>query len=238
MQFLYPSSRAGAQQVDPWPECDFRVVSATTMRWLAGRALCVLILTTSCGGSNEEATPSSTSSPTTSTTVTEAPTTTLTTTTTTTTTEAPATTTAPDPSDEDQILDVVTRFWDVIVEANNPPDPDSPLWETVATGQALEGVREQSKRWLEERSGLRHPTPRQEQLSKVEILVLEDSVAVVDVCLRDDGILHNIDTGAVLNDEIIHLWIQVYALHEDRWLVTEVQTIAEFDQEAACAGSF
>ena len=236
MQFPLTSSRADAQQVGPWPERDFRIVSASTMRRLVSGALCVLILTTSCGGSSEEAAPSPTSSPTTSTTVTGAPTTTSTTTT----TEAPATTTttAPAPSDEDQILDVVTRYWDVVVEANDPPDPDSPLWETVATGQALQGVREQSKRWLEERSGLRHPAPRQEQLSKVEILVLEDSVAVVDVCLRDDGILHNIDTGAVLNDEIIHLWIQVYALREDRWLVTEVQTIAEFDQEAACAGSF
>ena len=179
--------------------------------------------------------PSSTSSSTTSTTVAEAPTTSSTTTS----TQAPTTTTAdPEPSDEDQILDLVRRYWDVVVEANNPPDPDSALWETVASGQALEGVRDQSRRWLEERRGLRHPSPRQEQLSKVEILVLEDGVAVVDVCLRDDGILHNIDTGDVVDDEVIHLWIQVYAQYEDRWLVSEVQTIEQFDQEAACAGSF
>lgn len=238
MQFLVTSSRVGAQQVDPWPERDFRVVSATTMRWLAGGALCVLFLTTSCGGSNEEATPSSTSSPTTSTTVTEAPTTTLMTTTTPTTTEAPATTTAPDPSDEDQILDVVKRFWDVIVEANNPPDPDSPLWATVASGDQLDDLRERSREKAVAGEANRYPEPEQSQLPRLEILVIEDGFAVVNVCLRDDTVLYSIETNEVLNDEVLYLWIQLTLQDDGGWRVIESTSIEQLDGSTSCAEAF
>ena len=208
------------------------------MRWLAGGALCVLILTTSCGGSNEEATPSSTSSPTTSTTVTEAPTTTLTTTTTTTTTEAPATTTAPDPSDEDQILDVVKRYWDVLVIANDPPNPDSLLWESVASGERLDLLRQRSRERLAAGEGTRHPPLRTNQLPRIEILVIEDEVAAVNICLRDDVILYDIATGEILDDEILHFWYQMIIAKSGVWLVTESNRIEQLTEEEACAAAF
>ena len=205
------------------------------MRRLASGALCVLILTTSCGGSNKEAAPSSTSSPTTSTTVAEAPTTTLTTTT----TQAPTTTTAdPGPSDEDQILDVVRRYWDVVVEANNPPDPDSPLWETVATGQRLELLVQRSRERSTAGEGTRHPPLRMNQLPRIEILVLEDGVAAVNVCLRDDVILYDTATGEILDDEILHFWYQMIVAKSDEWLVVESNRIEKLSQEETCADAF
>jgi hypothetical protein len=205
------------------------------MRRLASGALCVLILTTSCGGSNKEAAPSSTSSPTTSTTVAEAPTTTLTTTT----TQAPTTTTAdPGPSDEDQILDVVTRFWDVVVEANNPPDPDSPLWATVASGDQLDDLRERSREKAAAGEANRYPEPEQSQLPRLEILVIEDGFAVVNVCLRDDTVLYSIETNEVLNDEVLYLWIQLTLQDDGGWRVIESTLIEQLDGSTSCAEAF
>ncbi|MDG1410997.1 MAG: hypothetical protein P8L46_07165 [Acidimicrobiales bacterium] len=167
--------------------------------------------------------------------MTEAPTTSSTTTS----TQAPTTTTAdPRPSDEDQILDVVRRYWDVVVEANNPPDPDSPLWETVATGERLELLVQRSRERSAAGEGTRHPPLRMNQLPRIEILVVEDGVAAVNVCLRDDVILYDIATGEILDDEILHFWYQMIVAKLDEWLVVESNRIAKLSQEETCADAF
>jgi len=205
------------------------------MRRIVGGALCVLILATSCGGANEGAMPSSTSSSTTSTTVTEAPTTTSTTTS----TQVPTTTTAdPGPSDEDQILDVVRRFWDVIVEANNPPDPESPLWATVASGEQLDDLRERSREKAAAGEGNRYPEPEQNQLPRLEVLVVEDGFAVINVCLRDDTVLYSIETQEVLNDEVLYFWIQLTLQDDLGWRVIDSTSIEQLEGDTPCAEAF
>jgi hypothetical protein len=179
--------------------------------------------------------PSSTSSSTTSTTVTEAPTTSSTTTS----TQPPATTTAdPGPSDEDQILDVVRRYWDVLVIANDPPSPDSLLWESVASGERLELLRQRSRERSTAGEGTRHPPIQMNQLPRIEILVIEDGVAAVNICLRDDVILYDLATGEILDDQILHFWYQMIVAKSDVWLVTESNRIEELTQEEACEDAF
>ncbi len=192
----------------------------------------MLIFATGCGGSDGAAAPPTTAVTSTTVTPTEPPTTT---------TAAPETTlatTVAELTDEEQILAVIQRYWDVLTEGNNPPDPEYPGWAEVAAGEKLVGLRERAAQNLEAGTGSR-PGSSEPRARRLEISTVDSEKAVVDVCLRDDGILYDLDSGAVLNDDVIYLWYQaVVELVDSAWRVTRTMKIQELGGVESCDSAF
>ena len=138
-------------------------------------------------------------------------------------------------SDEDQIIAVIDRFWDVVVEVRNPPDPESDLWDEVATGSLMENVTAD----LAVGEAARHPDGNPENLVRLEVLTLEDEFALVNLCLRDDTIAYDMATGAILNDEVLYVHIQHQVEPtEAGWRVSRSFLIESFEEESSCVESF
>jgi hypothetical protein len=205
------------------------------MRRILGGVLIVVVLATACSDdSGGDAAPITTSSTTTSTTSTS----TISTTVVPRTTEAPTTAVA-ELTDEEQIIAVVERFYEVIVEANNPPILDNPIWDEVATPELADGLRDRAPGNLEDREGLRHPDPAPPAVVSHSFLLLEADLAVLDVCREDDAILYDLDTGEILNDEVLYFWKQVFVVRStEGWRVNDTNTIEESSGKQACVDSF
>jgi hypothetical protein len=205
------------------------------MRRILGGVLIVVVLATACSDdSGGDAAPITTSSTTTSTTSTS----TISTTVVPRTTEAPTTAVA-ELTDEEQIIAVVERFYEVIVEANNPPILDNPIWDEVATPELADGLRDRAPGNLEDREGLRHPDPAPPAVVSHSFLLLEADLAVLDVCREDDAILYDLDTGEILNDEVLFFWKQMFLVPTpEGWRVTDTNTIEEFAEVEPCVDSY
>lgn len=137
--------------------------------------------------------------------------------------------TVPDPaSEEEQVLAAVQCYWDTLIAANSPPDPDHPGFDRCFTGRALETAiavttnRANLGQAVRDADGIVPQT--------VEVLTVDDREAKVRNCLVDDGVLIDGDTGRVLNDgistQITELslllgadghWRVEYALLAEKW---------------------
>jgi len=195
----------------------------------------VVVLATACSDdSGGDAAPTTTSSTTTSTTSPS----TISTTVVPTTTEAP-TTTVSELTDEEQIIAVVERFYEVIVEANNPPILDNPIWDEVANGEFATDLRGRAVQSLEERHGLRNPENDPPPVNQPEMAFMEPGSAILDICHRDDAILFDLDTGETINDEVIFNWTQLWITKVDgQWLIDRANSVEQFDSEASCVDSY
>jgi hypothetical protein len=206
------------------------------MRKILGGILTAVVLATACSDDGGGDTAPVTTSITT--------TTPATTTSTTSTTVAPTTTEPPSKTvaaltDEEQIIAIVERFYEVVVEANNPPVLDDPIWDEVATLDFADGLRDLAPRSIGEREGARHPDPAPPAVVNPSALTIDDELAVLNMCLRDDSILYDLDTDEILNDEVLFFWKQIYfARTSDGWLVSDTNTIQEFTEEQPCVDAY
>ncbi|MEM7141358.1 MAG: hypothetical protein AAF548_10030 [Actinomycetota bacterium] len=188
--------------------------------------LCVVLAATACGDDGDAA-----PAPTTSTTSTASSTTS------TTTTEAAPTTTA-EATDEELIIAVVERFYEIVVEANNPPMLDNPIWDEVATPDFADGLRSRAAGNLEDREGLRNPSINPEEIIAPNVLEIANDVAFMEFCLLDDTIAYDLDTDAVIDDSVVFVWIQqTLSKTNDGWRVADTTSIERFGSEAPCVAS-
>lgn len=175
-----------------------------------------------CGGSEGVAAPLAVSSATTATT-----------------THLTTTTAETHLGDEELIVAVVERFYEVVIEANNPPDPESDLWDDVAVPVAAGYLRARSVEKLEAGEGNRYPDPRRIQVLAPQIPILDGNAAVINICLRDDTVLHDLTTAEVLNDDVVFVWVQHRLTNTHRgWRVSATTNVQRFDEEAPCVASY
>lgn len=99
-----------------------------------------------------------------------------------------------DSSAEDEVLAAYFAFWDAFFEAADPPNPDHPALERVATGEQLERLRELFAEDLRE-SRVRRGGPE----FHPEVTELTEDSATVRDCYLDAAGIYDSDTGERLD---------------------------------------
>jgi hypothetical protein len=128
-------------------------------------------------------------------------------------------TTAPEPvSDEEAVLAAVQCYWDTIVEANDPPDPDHPGFDRCMTGSTLERVRADVAETG--RLGQTVSDPDGILRSGTQVTIHLSGDATVTECFVDDAVLQDARTGLVLNDQVRSYQVEFHLVEVDEaWLV-------------------
>ena len=141
---------------------------------------------------------------------------------------------APGPEDDEAaVLAAVDCYWDTIVEANDPPDPDHPGFDRCFTGAALE----RSRGNVEERRllGQRLIDPSGSVQRTTPQVTMSDGSAVVSQCTVDDGVLVDAPTGQTLNDRVASGRVELLLrLENGQWRVAESRLTTKSDGTSAC----
>lgn len=138
--------------------------------------------------------------------------------------------------DEAAVLAAVDCYWETIVEANDPPNPDHPGFDQCFTGPALERSRGITLGYV--RDGLRanDPTGATEQYG-LEIAELQAERASVVECVVDDGRLIERATGTVLNDAVVSARMQIELKRVSGvWKVTDSVAWERVEGGSLCVG--
>lgn len=137
---------------------------------------------------------------------------------------------------EQEIIESYIGYWDARYQAGREPvNPESPLLAEFATGRQLETVREETRYRQEHGQAFRYPEASLARRSVQVVSVAPERAEVID-CVIDDGVLYEIATGKVLNDELAsqslraELW-----LVEGRWRVEAAFFIEQWAGVAGCA---
>jgi hypothetical protein len=145
-------------------------------------------------------------------------------------------TTAPEPvSDEEAVLAAVQCYWDTIVEANDPPDPDHPGFERCMTGAALERSRGITEHHRSLGETVRDPNGRTEQFHST-VSQVDGKSAEVTQCIVDDAIVMRASDGLVLNDKVISASMRlVLVKDETAWRVENAYLTADREGRSLCS---
>lgn len=173
-------------------------------------------------------------------------TTTTTTTSSTTTTSEPTSTTSstsPDSTDpssdeEAQILDRYLAFWDARFEANTDPvNPDDERLADLATGAQLDNVREETRQRAEAGLAFRRPEDSITE-RRPRIVRIDEDVATIQDCAINDGIIYRVDSGEVVNDDIVTQNVDATMRRVDgSWKLERATLLQEWEGVAGCANS-
>lgn len=207
-----------------------RSLSVKTRRWVApAAALTVLVASCSGGSTNDDAAPTVSLAPANPTTTTADPATT-------TTAPPTTTTTTPIPTDEEQIDALIERYWQVVFAANNPPDPDYPGWDEVATPRLAEGRRARSAENLQNNRGIA-PLEPDARFNLGSVVTVLDGQAIGFHCFRDFAYGYELDTGEVLGEARVVSLVRVEVVEtEVGWRLRLVDPFEHWrdGEEAAC----
>ncbi|MCQ3807435.1 MAG: hypothetical protein OXB92_01670 [Acidimicrobiaceae bacterium] len=152
---------------------------------------------------------------------------------------APPTTAVGLLSEDDQVFAAIRRYFEVLVEANDPPDPTSTLWDDVATPDRADALRAKAQENLAARRGVRWPVDRRPLVRAPATVVRRDSIAVVDACVRDNLVAYDLDTGAVIDDSVAYSWVQLTVTdHFGGLLVSQYNKVQEFESEGPCIDAY
>ncbi len=191
-------------------------------RWVP--LIATLLLAAACGSGDSEPTAATTTA---APTVAPAPTTATTVPTTTvpaTTTTVPATTTTV-VDEEAAVIAAYLAYWDAFFAVTNPGQPDSPLIDQVATGEAAERLREVAADRLATNTAYRVPETSLTE-HQVTIVDLTGGVATVRDCFVDDSYRQDLGTGATGDNELETNLITATLTYEDgRWRISGVPTL-------------
>lgn len=209
---------------------------------LAATVLITAALVTACGGTDGQTGPVTTvpsTSPAASEVTTTVPPTTVAPSTTA--TDPPASTpTAAPRSDEEQILDVIERYWWTVGNAFDPPNPDAAIWASVATFENTIPRLERQRTRLAAGEGVRSTTPDGPFVLGGVVTLLDVDTATAVVCVVDDAELYDLETGESLAAEaLISQNTTELRFDNNRWLVDDStqQTFFEAGMEDECIGS-
>ena len=196
--------------------------------------------------SSEPSAASTTTSPSTtepvSTTETTAPTTEPTEAPTTTSTSEPTPTPEPTEAPDDQpietlIAERIRAFFDAREAANAGPSPDptDPTLAEVASGEALESAIAETQRRLDDGRAIR---PGEQALAETRVgtVQVEGATAQAAVCSIDDGVIYEVATGEVVNDDVVtHNYLVDLEQADDVWRVARVVRLQQWEGVAGCA---
>lgn len=147
-----------------------------------------------------------------------------------------ATTTASAASSEEaEIIAAVLGYWDTVLAANSPPNPEHPDLEKYASGRALEVALANINRRRALGQGVRLPEPTVSRHSPVVESIAGDSVTVLD-CSVDDGVLVDLASGLVLNDAVsTNKWRTTLDRIDGDWKVVSNELLWSADGVVSCA---
>ena len=152
---------------------------------------------------------------------------------------ASPTTAAAQLSEDDHVFAAIVRYFEVIVEANDPPNPDSPLFDGIASPWHAVDLRRDAREHLTLGRGIRLPADRQPFVRAPNTVVRRDSIAVVDICLRDNLETYDLNTDAVIDDSVVYSWVQLTVTdYFGGLLVSHFNTVQKFDSEEPCIAAY
>ena len=142
-------------------------------------------------------------------------------------------------SEDDHVFAAIERYFEVVVEVNDPPNPDSPLFDDIASPWHAVGLRRDARENLTLGRGTRVPADRQPFVRAPNTVVRRDSIAVVDICLRDNLETYDLNTDAVIDDSVAYSWVQLTVTdHFGGLLVSQFNTVQKFDSEEPCIAAY
>lgn len=211
-----------------------RSLSVKTRRWVApAAALTVLVASCSGGSTNDDAAPTVSLAPANPTTTTADPTTT-------TTAPPTTTTTTPIPTDEEQIDALIERYWETVVAASDPPDPDFVGWDDVATPENAERRRARAAENIANNRGVGQAETGAPLVLATRVAFLGTDRAVVHICLRDNAFAYELDTGDITQElHVVSLKSVTVRRIDVGWRVDSSQQIQDFDpdEEEQCVAT-
>ena len=143
------------------------------------------------------------------------------------------------PGDEDQIRAVIDLYWHALVNGMDPPDPDHDVWETVAAGARLEELRATAAQKRDAGEANRYRGKPHPLVTRAELVGLNDGLAIVNLCVFDDTLLVDVETGEILDDDLRLGWLQhLVELTPDGWRVIRTLLIERHDTAAQCDSAF
>lgn len=157
-----------------------------------------------------------------------------------TTTTSITTTTTPTVDDrEAEILAVIDLYWHTGVEANDPPDPDHELLPLVAAGGLLDHLRAVAERKIADREGNRYRDGTAKVVQRAEVMGIDGDIALVEVCVVDNTLLYDLDSGAILDDDIriVHAQHTVEQTASG-WRVVEARRVQRLGEAEQCESAF
>lgn len=141
--------------------------------------------------------------------------------------------------EDDEVFAAVRRYFEAVVEANDPPDPAGTLFDEVATPARADALRARAQQNLAARRGIRWPADRQPLMRAPRTVLRHDSIAVVDLCVRDSLVIYDLDSDAAINDSVSYSWVQLTVTdHFGPLLVSQYRTVQEFESEGPCIDAY
>ena len=135
-------------------------------------------------------------------------------------------------SDEQQILDVIERYWWTVGNAFDPPEPNAELWLDVATYENTIRRLERQQAKLDAGEGIRNSNPDGPFVLSGAVRSATSESAVAVVCVRDDATLYDLKTGEILAAEaLISLNRTELRFDGEKWLVDASSQEAFFDPD-------
>ncbi len=142
-------------------------------------------------------------------------------------------------SEDEHVFAAVERYFEVLVESNDPPDPSSTLWDDVTTPDRAEALRARAQENLDARRGVRWPPDRQQLVLSPQTVAREGTIAVVDFCLRDSLVTYDLSTDSVIDDSVSFAWMQLTVTdHFGGLLVSQYNRVQEFESEGPCLAAY
>ncbi|MDY7106809.1 MAG: hypothetical protein S0880_37010 [Actinomycetota bacterium] len=144
---------------------------------------------------------------------------------------------AVEPSGEELVGSRVRAFFEVREAANGGPrpNPGDPALAEVAAGEALAAMVAETQQRLDGGLGIR---AGEQALAEIRVGTARfgGDTAEVAVCSIDDGVIYEVATGAVVDDDVVtHSYLFDLELVDDQWRVVRVVRLQRWEGVAGCA---
>lgn len=156
--------------------------------------------------------------------------------------EAVSTTTAetaadPEPAIEEIVADRIRGYFSAREAANAAPapNPDDPGLAEFAVSEELAAVVANTQTRLDAGQAIR---PGEQNLAEIRVGFVEAgaSAATAAACAVDDGVIFDVATGTVVNDDVVTHNYQInLELHDGLWKVSSIVRVQQWEGVAGCA---
>ena len=156
-------------------------------------------------------------------------------------TSTPPTTVVPTTTPAPEVLDVAAQIRAYFDARNSAlaepvPDPDESLqFDQFADREALSNLNEDVQGFYEAGRASR---PGEEGLGDVRVGFVDarSSAASAVACEVNDGVLYEVATGTVVNDDVVTREFEIFLTMQDGvWKVESVREMEQWDEVAGCA---
>ncbi|MBT8239770.1 MAG: hypothetical protein KJN63_00920 [Acidimicrobiia bacterium] len=155
--------------------------------------------------------------------------------------EAPSTTTAtptePEVAIEEVVADRIRGYFAARETANAAPapNPDDPLLAEFAVSEELAAVTANTQTRLNAGQAIR---PGEQGLADIRVGFVDAGASAVKAaaCAIDDGVIFDVATGAVVNDDVVTHNYQInLELHDGVWKLSRIVRVQQWEGVAGCA---